>query len=84
MERFAILSPENDLCPWETRRMLSELVPGNVTPQALEAILYDAAIKTVGTPKRSAKTSSALAVVGLPSQVVQLGPDLQKGGSCAQ
>lgn len=64
--------------------MLGELVPGNVTPQALEAILYDAAIKTVGTPKRSAKTSSALAVIGLPSPVDQLGPDLQEGDSCDQ
>lgn len=80
MERFAVLNPENDLCPWETRRMLSELVPANVTPQALEAILYDAAIKTVGTPKRSAKTSSALAVVGDTSRFVQLTP----GGAGAQ
>lgn len=82
MERFAILSPENDLCPWETRRILSELVPGNVTPKALEAILCDAAIQAVHTPERSTKTRSALAVTGVPSRLVQLDSGEQGPGSC--
>lgn len=62
MERFVILSPENDPCPWEIRRVLNELLPENATSQALEAVLYDAAIKAVyKSDKRTTDTSSLVA-----------------------
>lgn len=63
MERFAILSPGSDPCPWETRRVLNQLFPDNAAPQVFEAALYDAAVNAVGkSDKRTTDSSSLVAI----------------------
>jgi hypothetical protein len=64
MERFVMLSPENDPCPWETRRVISELGLCGGSDADCRTRLHDAAIAAIGTSSRSQESISVVAVAG--------------------
>jgi hypothetical protein len=64
MERFVMLSPANDPCPWETRRVISELGLHGVSDASCRTRLHDAAVAVVGTSSRRQGSVSVVAVAG--------------------
>jgi hypothetical protein len=64
MERFVMLSPANDPCPWETRRMINDLGLRGVPSDGLRVRLHDAVVAVIGTPNSEAESVSVIAVAG--------------------
>jgi hypothetical protein len=64
MERFVVLSPASDPCPWETRRVIKDLGFRGVSSEGLRVRLHDAAAGVTGTSNRKADTLSVVAVAG--------------------
>jgi hypothetical protein len=64
MERFVTLSPANDPCPWETRRVIKDLGLRGVSSEGLRVRRHDAAVGVTGTSNRKADTVSLIAVAG--------------------
>jgi hypothetical protein len=64
MKRFVMLSPANDPCPWETRRVISELGLHGVSDASCRTRLHDAAVAAIGTSNRRHKSESVIAVAG--------------------
>jgi hypothetical protein len=64
VERFVMLSPSNDPCPWETRRVISELALNGESDASYRTRLHDAAVAVIGTSSRRQESVSVVAVAG--------------------
>jgi hypothetical protein len=63
MERFFVLDPTEDPCPWETRKVIYEFGFQNISGEDLRIRLHEAVVAAIGSI-RGAEGNSVVAVIG--------------------